>query len=84
MKFFLSLALGFAFLLASVDINNADEKELSTLQGVGDKKAKEIITYRDTNGCFKSSDELTKVKGISEKTVAKNKDAIIIGTCKKQ
>ncbi len=34
-----------------------------------------------TNGCFKSIDELAKVKGIGKKTVEKNRDNLTLGQC---
>ncbi len=83
MKFFVGLMMSCIFLFASVDINNASEKELAKLKGVGEAKAKEIISYRDTNGCFKSIDELSKVKGIGTKTIEKNRDSLSLGECKK-
>jgi competence protein ComEA len=50
--------------LAAVNINTATKEELTTLKGVGDKRAQEIIDYRRKNGNFKSVDELEKVPGI--------------------
>lgn len=63
----------------TVNINNADAKELSKiLIGVGMKKAEAIIEYREKFGPFKSANELTAVKGIGEKTVEKNKSKITL------
>jgi len=50
--------------LAAVNINTATKAELTSLKGVGDKRAQEIIDYRKKNGDFKSVDELEKVPGI--------------------
>jgi len=50
--------------LAAVNINTATKEELTSLKGVGDKRAQEIIDYRKKNGDFKSVDELEKVPGI--------------------
>lgn len=83
MRLFLGLMLSLTLLFAGVDINNAGEKELAQLKGIGTAKAKEIIAYRDANGCFSSINDLAKVKGIGEKTVAKNADALTLGECKK-
>ena len=49
---------------AVVNINTATKEELTTLKGVGDKRAQEIIDYRKKNGNFKSIDDLEKVPGI--------------------
>jgi len=81
-KLFLSVLLaGFAF--ASVDINSASVKELTSLKGIGKKKAEAIVAYRKTR-CFKNVNELTKVKGIGEKILKKIKKEITAGKCKRK
>ena len=67
---------------ASVDINTASVKELTTLKGIGKKKAEAIVAYRKTH-CFKSVEELTKVKGIGKKIFEKNRNEIKVGKCNK-
>ena len=58
----------------TININTADAISLAkNLNGVGLKKAKAIIAYRDKHGSFKSAQDLTNVKGIGSKTVLKNK-----------
>jgi competence protein ComEA len=47
-----------------VNINTATKEELTSLKGIGDKRAQEIIDYRKKNGEFKSVDDLEKVPGI--------------------
>lgn len=80
MKRILILLLALAsLLLAKVDINKADAKELATLKGIGATKAAAIVEYREANGKFGSIDELTKVKGIGKATVEKLKDEIEVG-----
>lgn len=49
----------------SVEINSADADELDQLQGVGSRLAERIIEARP----FESIDDLTRVRGISEKDV---------------
>lgn len=49
---------------AVVNINTATKEELTTLKGVGEKRAQEIINYRTKNGSFKTVDDLEKVPGI--------------------
>jgi competence protein ComEA len=61
-----------------VNINTADEAALTSVKGVGKSKAKAIIAYREKNGAFKSVDELTKVKGIKEKSLAKFSDHLTV------
>lgn len=54
-------------LIASVNINTADEKELMTLKGIGEAKAKAIIEYRKKNKGFQKPEDLMIVKGIGPK-----------------
>lgn len=55
-----------------VNINKASEAELTALQGIGSSKAQDIILFREAFGDFERVEDLTLVKGIGEKTVAKN------------
>lgn len=80
---FILLFLSSTNLYSSVDINSATVKELIELNGIGKSKAKSIVEYRESIGCFSSIDELSNIQGISEKLVAKNKDNIILGECGK-
>ena len=50
--------------MAAVNINTATKEELTSLKGVGEKRAQDIIDYRIKNGNFKSVDDLEKVPGI--------------------
>lgn len=61
-----------------VNINQADVKELQSLNGIGAKKAEEIIQYREKNGLYQSIEELGKVSGIGEKTLESLKESITI------
>jgi len=66
---------------APVNINTADAASLATnISGIGPKKAQAIVTYRKTNGPFKSVQELTNVKGIGQKTLEKNMDVLLISS----
>ena len=62
-----------------VNINTADEAGLMAIKGIGKTKAKAIIEYRQKNGPFTSVDELTKIKGIKEKSLQKVKDQLTVG-----
>jgi competence protein ComEA len=52
-----------------ININSADVSTLSSLPGIGEKKAQAIIDYRELNGNFSQVAELVNVKGIGEKMV---------------
>ena len=52
-----------------VNLNAASVKELTTLPGVGKKKAATIIQYRTEQGWFQSPYDLTNIKGIGKKSV---------------
>ena len=69
-----------AFAADKVNINTADAGALDdVLVNVGPAKAEAIVEYRETNGPFKSAEELAMVKGIGLKTVEKNRDRIEVG-----
>ena len=61
-----------------VSLNNATVEELMTLSGIGEAKAKEIIEYRNTNGPFKTIEDLKNIPGIGESIFAKIKENITI------
>jgi len=57
--------------IEKIDINKADIETLSKLPGIGAVKSQAIVDYREKNGEFTSLINLTKVKGIGKKTLAK-------------
>lgn len=63
---------------APININTATAKELTKLDGVGDKLAKAIVDYRTKSGPFKAPEDLMKVKGIGEKKYAALKAMISV------
>lgn len=63
----------------TVNINEADATTLSKmLDGVGMRKARDIIAYREKNGRFFLAAELAAVKGIGRTTVMKNEGKIVV------
>lgn len=57
--------------IGKIDINKADIETLSKLSGIGPVKSQAIVDYREKNGEFKSLIELTNIKWIGKKTLAK-------------
>jgi competence protein ComEA len=64
--------------LQKININTASADELMVLKGIGEKKAKAIIEFRETHGIFKKPEDLMKVPGIGVKTFEANKGQIIV------
>ena len=61
-----------------VNLNKANEQQLTSLKGVGSKKAMAIISYRNTHGEFKSIKEILKIQGIGKQILLANKNRLII------
>lgn len=53
-----------------ININTADSETLQLLPGIGEKRAEDIIAYREENGPFRIPEELADVSGIGEATLA--------------
>ncbi|MEM7220838.1 MAG: ComEA family DNA-binding protein [Pseudomonadota bacterium] len=81
----LSLLLAFAFaapsmaepdlpqIPQSVNVNTADATTIAgVLTGVGVSRAAAIIAYRERHGAFSTIDELTKVRGVGQRTLERN------------
>ena len=62
-----------------ININTADETQLTTLTGIGATRAQAIIAYRQENGPFAAIEDIMNVQGIKEGTFAKIKDEIVVG-----
>jgi len=79
------LAATSVFAAQPVNINTADAQMLaSSITGIGPAKAQAIVDYRSKNGLFQSVADLSKVKGIGDKTVLKNQNNLSIGSATKQ
>ena len=75
--FVLLLSLSSSAFAEKLNINTADAATIATIMtGVGESRAQAIIDYRTANGQFHSLEDLTKVKGVSDKTLEKNLDNI--------
>ena len=49
-----------------VNINTATVTELQTLPGIGETKAQQIVSYRESNGDFTSIEDIKNVSGIGD------------------
>jgi competence protein ComEA len=83
MKILSVLLVSASLMFAVVNMNSASEKDFASLKGVGVKKAQEIVKFRTKVKCFKTIDQLSKVKGIGKKTVEKNRKNLVLGKCKR-
>ncbi len=78
--FTLLLGLCGAGFASEVDINSSDAETIAaSLKGIGMKKARAIVAYRESNGPFTSVEELVQVRGIGARTVARIRDDVVIG-----
>ncbi len=59
-----------------INLNTASKEELTKLRGIGEAKAQDIIDYRNTNGSFKTIEEIKNISGIGDALFAKIKDNI--------
>lgn len=55
---------------SAINVNTASADELTQIPGIGASKAQAIVAYR-ANAQFTSVNDLTNVKGIGEKLLAK-------------
>lgn len=62
--------------IVKANINEDNEEELQTVNGIGSTIAKAIVNYRNTNGSYKRIEDLKKVSGIGNATFEKIKDYI--------
>lgn len=61
-----------------INLNTASKEELTKLSGIGEAKAQDIIDYRNTNGSFKTIEEIKNISGIGDALFAKIKDNISV------
>ncbi len=61
-----------------LDINMATREELIELNGIGEKTAEKIISYRNENGNFDAVEELTLIGGIGDSLLQKIRDEICV------
>ena len=61
-----------------VNLNTASAEQLTTLRGIGETKAEDILNYREAHGGFRSIEELMQIPGIKERVFEKIKDQITV------
>jgi competence protein ComEA len=78
------LVAGATYAADPVNINTADAEALAAaINGVGVKKARDIVTYRQKHGPFESVDELAQVSGIGMQTVDRSRENLTVTTSSK-
>ncbi|MCE2571475.1 ComEA family DNA-binding protein [Motilimonas eburnea] len=63
---------------AVININSANEEELTKIKGVGAKKSKDIIAYREKIGQFETVEQLMEVEGIGQGILDNNKGLLAV------
>ena len=61
-----------------ININTAEVSQLTTLSGIGEARAQDIISFREENGPFQSIEDIKKVPGIKDVVFQKIKDEITV------
>ncbi|MFO3699237.1 helix-hairpin-helix domain-containing protein [Staphylococcus felis] len=61
-----------------INLNTAEESDLTQIPGIGPAKAQTILMYREEHGQFQSIDELKEVKGIGDKTFENLKEYFVV------
>lgn len=62
-----------------VNINTATAEQLQTLPGIGESRARDIITYREKHGGFDCPEQIMEVSGIKNAVYEKIRDLITTG-----
>jgi competence protein ComEA len=68
---------------ALVDINTAGVEELMSVPGIGEVLAQRIVEFREKNGPYATVDDLIKVQGVGEKSLARIRDRLTAGKARK-
>ena len=64
--------------IAKVNINADDSEKLMTINGITSSIASSIVSYRTSNGVFKTLEQLTEVYGIGNATYRKIRNFVIL------
>ena len=64
-----------------IDLNTASVALLETLDGIGPVRAQAMVDFRQQNGCFQSTSDVTKVAGIGSGICEKIRDFVTVNGC---
>ena len=62
-----------------INLNEADLYDLQRLPGIGEKRAGDILAYRQENGPFESVEELMQINGIGEGILEELRNYVTLG-----
>ena len=62
-----------------VDLNKATREQLMQVKGIGPSLADRIVEFRKEHGPFRRVEDILKVRGIGEKSLAKLKPHLKVG-----
>lgn len=62
----------------TINLNTAGISELTSLSGIGESRAEDILSYRQEHGPFQSIEEIKNVPGIKDTIFEKIKDDITV------
>ena len=63
----------------TIDINAADAYDLQRLPGIGEKRARDIVAWREEHGPFQNVDGLTEVPGIGPGILENLREYVTVG-----
>ncbi len=61
-----------------INLNKADVEKLTSLPGIGSAKARAIVSYREENGPFTSTEDLVAVKGFGSRLLDRIREMITV------
>ncbi len=62
----------------AVNVNTAPAARIESLKGIGPKAAARVVAFRQMHGPFLKVTDLTRIKGIGDKTLAKFRDRVTL------
>lgn len=62
-----------------LDLNTASQADLTRLPGIGEKRAADIVAWREEHGGFSDTEELMEISGIGEGTYERAAPYVTVG-----